>query len=82
MIKRIAILMCIILVSCKGKESSDIQVTSVKKGTFMEELTEQGTVEAVNSISVSAPSTSYRYGALKIAKIVDDGKEVEKGDTQ
>lgn len=81
MIKRIAILMCIIIVACKGKESSDIQVTSVKKGTFMEELTEQGTVEAVNSISVSAPSTSYRYGALKIAKIIDDGKEVEKGDT-
>jgi HlyD family secretion protein len=81
MIKIITFLMLIILVSCKGKEASDIQVTSVKKGTFLEELTEQGTVEAVNSISVSAPSTSYRYGALKIAKIVDDGKEVEKGDT-
>jgi multidrug efflux pump subunit AcrA (membrane-fusion protein) len=81
MIKRITILMFIILVSCKGKESSDIQITRVKKGTFMEELTEQGTVEAVNSISVSSPSTSYRYGALKIAKIIDDGKEVEKGDT-
>lgn len=81
MIRRITILMFIILVSCKGKESSDIQVARVKKGTFLEELTEQGTVEAVNSISVSAPSTSYRYGALKIAKIVDDGKEVEKGDT-
>jgi len=47
----------------------------------MEELTEQGTVEAVNSISVTAPSISYRYGALKVAKIVDDGEEVEKGDT-
>jgi HlyD family secretion protein len=81
MIKRVTILMIIILVACKGKESSDVQVTSVKKGTFMEELTEQGTVEAVNSISVSAPSTSYRYGALKIARIADDGKEVEKGDT-
>ena len=53
----------------------------VKKGIFMEELTDQGTVEAVNSISVSAPAISYRYGALKIAKIVDDGAEVEKGDT-
>jgi len=81
MIRRISILMFILLVSCKGKESSDVQVTRVKKGTFLEELTEQGTVEAVNSISVSSPSTSYRYGALKIAKIIDDGKEVEKGDT-
>jgi len=81
MIRRIILLMFIILVSCKGKEVSDIQVTTVKRGTFTEELTEQGTVEAVNSISVSAPAVSYRYGSLKIAKIVEDGEVVAKGDT-
>jgi HlyD family secretion protein len=58
-----------------------IQVTAVKRGTFTEELTEQGTVAAVKSISVSAPAISYRYGSLKIAKIVEDGEEVERGDT-
>jgi multidrug efflux pump subunit AcrA (membrane-fusion protein) len=79
--RRFIFLMLITLAACRGKEISDIQVTGVKKGTFLEELTEQGTVEAVNSISVSSPATSYRYGALKIAKIIDDGKEVEKGDT-
>ncbi len=47
----------------------------------MEDLTEQGSVQAVNSISVTAPTISYRYGALKIAHIVEDGAEVEKGDT-
>jgi HlyD family secretion protein len=81
MMRRMIFLLFIIMVSCKEKETSDIQVTKVKKGTFMEELTEQGTLEAVNSISVSAPVISYRYGSLKIAKIVDDGEEVEKGDT-
>jgi multidrug efflux pump subunit AcrA (membrane-fusion protein) len=81
MIRKIILLLFIILVSCKGKEASDIQVTKVKRGTFIEELTEQGTVEAVKSISVSAPAISYRYGSLKIAKIVEDGEEVEKGDT-
>jgi HlyD family secretion protein len=81
MIRKIIFLMLIILQSCKGKEASDTQVTKVKKGTFMEEITEQGNVEAVNSISVSAPTISYRYGALKIAKIVEDGEEVSKGDT-
>jgi multidrug efflux pump subunit AcrA (membrane-fusion protein) len=81
MIKQLVPLLLILLVSCKGKETSDIQVSTVKKGTFMEELTEQGTVEAVNSISVSAPAISYRYGSLKIAKIADDGEEVVKGDT-
>lgn len=81
MIKRIIIPLLIILASCKGKETSDIEVTAVKKGTFKEELTEQGTVKAVNSISISAPIISYRYGSLKIAKIVEDGAEVKKGDT-
>jgi HlyD family secretion protein len=81
MIRKIILLMLIILLSCKGKEASDIQVTKVKKGTFMEEITEQGNVEAVNSISVSAPAISYRYGALKIAKIVEDGEVVRMGDT-
>jgi HlyD family secretion protein len=81
MIRRIIFLMLTILLSCRGKEDADTQVTKVKKGTFMEEITEQGNVEAVNSISVSAPTISYRYGALKIAKIVEDGAEVKKGDT-
>jgi HlyD family secretion protein len=81
MVRRVIFLIFIILTSCRGKEVSDVQVTTVKKGTFMEELTEQGTVEAVNSISVSAPVISYRYGSLKIARIVDDGEEVDKGDT-
>jgi len=81
MIRRTIFPLLIMLAACHGKESTDIKVTSVKKGTFMEELTEQGTVEAVNSISVTAPSISYRYGSLKITMIAEDGEEVDKGDT-
>jgi HlyD family secretion protein len=77
----IIFLVFIILASCRGKEALNIQETKVKKGTFMEEITEEGSVEAVNSISVPAPSISYRYGALKLAKIVEDGAEVKQGDT-
>jgi multidrug efflux pump subunit AcrA (membrane-fusion protein) len=79
--RKLLILALLVLFSCKGKETSDVQVTEVKKGTFLEELTEEGTVRAVNSISVTAPNISYRYGSLKIAKIIEDGTEVEKGDT-
>jgi HlyD family secretion protein len=81
MLKKIIFPLLIILASCRGKETADIQVTAVKRGTFKEELTEQGTVEAVNSISISAPIISYRYGSLKIAKIIEDGVEIKKGDT-
>jgi len=77
----ILILLLIIQVSCRGKDATDVEVTPVKKGTFMEELTEQGSVQAVNSISITAPVISYRYGSLKLARIVEDGAEVEKGDT-
>ena len=81
MIRLFILFLLIILAACSGREASDIQITKVKRGTFMAEITDQGTVEAVNSISVTAPAISYRYGSLKIAKIADDGEEVEKGDT-
>lgn len=75
------LLLLIVIVSCKGKDTINVQVTDVKRGTFMEELNEQGSLQAVNSISVTAPVISYRYGALKLAKIVEDGSELQKGDT-
>lgn len=75
------IFLFLLLVSCQGKNDPAIQLTSVRKGVFREELADQGTIEAVNSISVSAPPVSYRYGSLKIARIIDDGAEVSKGDT-
>ena len=81
MTRRVMILLLILLAACKGKNIADTEVTTVKRGTFLEELTEQGSVQAVNSISITAPVISYRYGSLKIARIVDDGEEVRKGDT-
>lgn len=81
MIKKPLFALFILLSACSGKNVSDIQTTLVKRGIFSEELTEEGNVRAVNSIAVTAPNISYRYGSLKIAKIVDDGKEVKKGDT-
>ncbi|MFO7575342.1 MAG: HlyD family efflux transporter periplasmic adaptor subunit [Bacteroidales bacterium] len=79
--RQIIIFLFLILCSCKGNNTSVVQVTAVRKGTFTEEVIEQGTLSAVNSLSVAAPSVSYRYGSLKITKIVDEGTEVEKGDT-
>jgi len=66
---------------CNNKTKQEVQTTLVKKGTFTEELVEEGTLRAVNSINVNAPRISYRFGGLKIASIVEDGTEVKKGDT-
>jgi multidrug efflux pump subunit AcrA (membrane-fusion protein) len=69
------------LISCKENVVQEVQTAQVKKGTFTEELTEEGTVKSVNSVTISAPNISYRYGSLKITSLVSDGKEVAKGDT-
>ena len=79
--RQIVYLLFLLLFSCKGNNNQSVQVTPVRLGTFTEEVIEQGTLSAVNSIAVSAPAVSYRYGSLKITKIVDEGTEVEKGDT-
>lgn len=81
MINRLLLIVLIIMASCSGKKPTDVQITEVRRGTFLEELTEQGSVQAVNSISVTAPTISYRYGSLKLARMVEDGAEVQKGDT-
>jgi len=81
MIKIISVFLFIGLAACNGSKVPDIPTTLVKRGTFLEELTEEGTVRALNSIAIAAPTISYRYGALKITSIVDDGQEVKKGDT-
>jgi HlyD family secretion protein len=72
---------CLVLAACGSKVTQEVQTALVKRGTFSEELTEEGTVKAVNSINISAPNISYRYGSMKITNMVTDGKEVEKGDT-
>jgi multidrug efflux pump subunit AcrA (membrane-fusion protein) len=81
MSKNLILLIFLVLAACSGKKVQEVQTTAVKRGTFTEELTEQGTIRAVNSIAITAPPISYRYGALKISRIVEDGKQVEKGDT-
>jgi multidrug resistance efflux pump len=79
--KTIILLFFLGLIGCKGKVLQETQTILVKRGSFTEEVTEQGTIRAVNSITINAPSISYRYGNLKITTIVNDGKEVEHGDT-
>lgn len=81
MSKKVIFFLCLVLSACGNKVVQDVQTTLVKKGTFSEELTEEGTVKAVNSVNITAPNISYRYGGLKITNMITDGKEVAKGDT-
>ena len=65
---------------CQSKKDAIVETYDVKKNTFVSNVTETGELAAVNSEAISAPSISWRFGSLKITKLVEDGKQVEKGE--
>ncbi|MDR1682416.1 MAG: HlyD family secretion protein [Candidatus Symbiothrix sp.] len=69
------------LTACSPKEKEQIPVAKAVKGTFYIDLYEEGEIEATNSINISSPTISWRYGNLKITQLVKDGQEVKAGDT-
>ncbi len=70
------------MAACKGKQGGDVPTAKAIKGVFQIDLFEEGEVEAVKAINISAPMISWRYGGnLKITYIIKDGTEVKKGDT-
>ncbi|MDH8701125.1 HlyD family secretion protein [Dysgonomonadaceae bacterium PH5-43] len=78
-------LLCIVVAlsvtACDKKKTEEIPLANVTKGTFYIDLYEEGEIEAVNSVNISAPNISWRYGNLKITHIINDGEEVKAGDT-
>ncbi len=75
------LVLLVLFASCGKKETKEIPVSKVKKGTLYLDVYENGEIQAIHSISILSPDISYRYGSLKIAQIVKDGSEVKKGDT-
>lgn len=71
----------LIVSSCGKKESTEVPVADVKQGVFYLDIHEEGEVKATQFTNISSPDVSWRYGMLKITQIVEDGSEVEAGDT-
>lgn len=69
------------LVSCGKKSVQQVPEAKVAQGTFYIDIYEEGEIEAINSINISSPNIPWRFGNLKISSIVDDGKQVQEGDT-
>jgi len=79
--KILVILLCVLCFACSQQGESSISTCKVKRGDLSVGLVEEGELKALNSINISSPSISWRFGNLKIIKLVDDGTEVLKGDT-
>jgi RND family efflux transporter MFP subunit len=70
------------LVACEtATPSSVIETYAVTRGEFVNSVTETGELEAVKSTLIQAPPISWRFGALKIKYLVEDGAEVKQDDT-
>ncbi|HUU30019.1 MAG TPA: efflux RND transporter periplasmic adaptor subunit [archaeon] len=69
-----------LLVSCSVEDGRNIEVYNVKRGEFVNSVIVTGQLEAVNSQVIIAPFLRWSMGMPKIAKIVDDGKRVGKGE--
>jgi len=82
MIRRITVILgVIVLIGCNNKTAIEVETCSVKKGLFYIDLTEEGEIQATNSINISVPAMSWQFGLFKITQIVEDGDLLEAGDT-
>ena len=68
------------LLSCQSQSQLDVETHTIKRGNFVNGVTVSGELEAVSSKMVTAPRISWRYGNLKVTKLVEDGGQVEEGD--
>ena len=79
--RKLLFISVLLFICCSPKIKSSVQTYQVKKGEFHINVVETGEVQATKSINISSPAQSWRFGFLKITKIIDDGTEVSEGDT-
>ncbi|HPG38412.1 MAG TPA: efflux RND transporter periplasmic adaptor subunit [bacterium] len=84
MIKKLFILFGVlqfVLICCKPGPVQEIETYTLKRGEFLNSVTETGELDAVNSITILSPTITSRFPSMKIARLVEDGAQVVKGDT-
>ena len=74
-------LLTLLALACSAKMTRHVQSCKVQRGEFHIQVVESGEVQATRSLNISSPAMSWRFGLLKITKIVDDGADVAVGDT-
>jgi multidrug efflux pump subunit AcrA (membrane-fusion protein) len=79
--RRLLFIYLLLFICCSPKIQKSVQTCRVKKGEFHNTVVETGEVQATKAINISSPAMSWRFGVLKITKIIEDGTEINKGDT-
>ncbi len=79
--RRLLLLYILLFICCSPEIKKSVQTYVVKKGEFDINVVETGEVQATNSTNISSPAMSWRFGVLKIMKIIEDGAEISEADT-
>lgn len=80
--KKILLIPAILLIaSCQPTIREEAETAEVKRGEFLVEVAEEGEINATKAVSISTPNIDWRFGLLKITQIVEDGDDVNAGDT-
>lgn len=79
--RKLIFISILLFICCSPKIKSSFQTYQVKNGEFHINVVEIGEVQATKSINISSPAMSWKFGSLKITKIIDDGTNVSEGDT-
>lgn len=73
------IITLIFVATCQPGSNTLVESYTVRRGDFLVSVTETGELEALNSNMINCPPVSFQLlTTLKITKIVEDGKQVEK----
>jgi multidrug efflux pump subunit AcrA (membrane-fusion protein) len=77
----IVLLVFVLLVNpaCK-KKRPDIITCDLKRSDYIETIDVTGTIQAVNNVTITAPTTSVT-NLIQIVHLAEDGAHVNKGDT-
>jgi len=76
--QKLFLLIPLIVISCQSGTDVSVETYTVKRGDFVISVIETGELEAVNSKTISSPGIPWHLGSLKIAKLVEDGQQVQK----
>lgn len=77
---RLFLLLLPLFIACGSANTATVEIHTVASGPFLNRVTVTGELEAVRSKLISAPPISWRFGDLKIVKLIEDGKQVQEGD--
>jgi RND family efflux transporter MFP subunit len=71
----------VFFIGCQSSTEMTIETYKIERGEFLSSVTETGELAAINSELISAPNIDWRFGDLKVVFIVEDGSQVQAGDT-